>query len=250
MQPAAAAHADASRVESLVSQTVLKEVDEDTLQDCPLTNQQSSVEDLLPLRLARVARADAGADVQRVWATLCSLATLEAMPVSYIWGDGDTYFEKERTIVDAGREWVETHAALHPLLAEALADGQLVKRAQTVTALWHALSAKRIEELRRSDAIRKQMGASQTHRTLTMLVRAFTTKNDTFAVFLSEPLDGLQRWQMCVVWLRWRAVLQPAVLTLARAQVHHHRHARAVSAARQQCVPCLLAHSSRAVPCG
>jgi hypothetical protein len=27
-------------------------------------------------------------------------------------------------------------------------------------------------------------------------MRAFTTKHETFATFLSEPLDGLQRWQM------------------------------------------------------
>jgi hypothetical protein len=33
------------------------------------------------------------------------------------------------------------------------------------------------------------------HRTITSVVAAFITKHSTFATFLSEPLDGLQRWQ-------------------------------------------------------
>ena len=40
-----------------------------------------------------------------------------------------------------------------------------------------------------------QMGLSHLHRTCTELARAVITKHSTFATFLSEPLDGLQRWQ-------------------------------------------------------
>jgi hypothetical protein len=39
------------------------------------------------------------------------------------------------------------------------------------------------------------MGRSHVQRMMTNIVRAFTTKHETFATFLSEPLDGLQRWQ-------------------------------------------------------
>jgi hypothetical protein len=48
-----------------------------------------------------------------------------------------------------------------------------------------------------------QMGLSHLHRTCTELARAVITKHSTFATFLSEPLDGLQRWQSAhtLVWL-------------------------------------------------
>jgi hypothetical protein len=41
----------------------------------------------------------------------------------------------------------------------------------------------------------RQMGLSHLHRTCTELARAVITQHSTFATFLSEPLDGLQRWQ-------------------------------------------------------
>jgi len=149
-------------------------------QDCPLTNYDTSVTDVMPHRLARLEAG--GVDAKRVWTTLCCTSLLEDLPFSFIWGDGDTYPEEERTIVDAGREWIERHAIEHPALAEALADGLLEKRAKTIIHAWHATQERRVEELRRSDGITQQMAASQTHRTITGIVRAFCTQNDTFAV--------------------------------------------------------------------
>lgn len=163
-------------------------------QDCPLTHYESSINDIMPHRLAELEAQ--GVDAKRVWTTLCSISVLEGLPFCYIWGDGDTYDETERTIVDAGREWIEQHAVEHPALADALADGLLEKRAKVITVAWHATQERRVEELRRCEGITDQMAASQSHRTITNIVRAFVTQNDTFACFLSEPLDGLQRWQM------------------------------------------------------
>jgi hypothetical protein len=163
-------------------------------QDCPLTHYESSINDIMPHRLADLEAQ--GVDARRVWTTLCSISVLENLPFCWVWGDGDTYPEEERTIVDAGREWIEQHAIEHPALAEALADGLLVKRAKVITVAWHATQERRVEELRRCDGITDQMAASQSHRTITNVVRAFVTQNDTFACFLSEPLDGMQRWQM------------------------------------------------------
>ena len=149
-------------------------------QDCPLTNYNTSVTDIMPNRLAHLEVH--GVDVNRVWTTMCCISLLEDLPFSFIWGDGDTYPEEERTIVDAGREWIERHAMDHPALAEALADGLLEKRAKAIVGAWHATQERRVEELRRSDGITQQMAASQTHRTITGIVRAFCTQNDTFAV--------------------------------------------------------------------
>jgi len=156
--------------------------------DCPLTFYEPSITDIMPRRLARLEAQ--GVDARRVWTTLCCTLVLEDLPLSFIWGDGDIYPEAERTIVDAGREWIEQHAAEHPALAEALADGLLEKRAKAITVAWHATQERRVEELRRSDGITKQMATSQSHRTLTGIVRAFITQNDTFAVFLSGSVSA------------------------------------------------------------
>jgi hypothetical protein len=101
----------------------------------------------------------------------------------------------ERTIVDGAREWVERHAAAHPALAAALADGAPKRAARKRTAQWRRASEQRIGDLRRSDGVRKYMSRGHVHRTATSIVRAFVSKHSTFATFLSQPLDGLQRWQ-------------------------------------------------------
>ncbi len=101
--------------------------------------------------------------------------------------------------MDAAQEWIERYAAQHPALAEALADGLVQQRARGVTVLWRRTNEMRVMELRRSPAIRNQMSLSHAHRTLTAVLRAFCTKHGTFATFLSEPLDGLQRWQMFMI---------------------------------------------------
>jgi hypothetical protein len=162
------------------------------VQDCPLTCHANSITSIMPLRLAAVAAEDAGVDARRAWATLCCIAALERLPVTSLWGDAEIYPEEERTIVDAGREWLETHADEHPALAAALEDGKLVKRAATVTGVWRKVTKRRVHELRRSKAILQEMNASQAHRTLTGIYRAFVSRHSTFRVFLSEPLDGLK----------------------------------------------------------
>jgi hypothetical protein len=157
----------------------------------------------MPLRLARLG---AEVDPARVWTTMCAVASLERLPMCWAWGDGELFAENEKTIVDAGREWLEVQAALHPTLAAALADGGVQKRAKSVTATWRHVSKRRVHELRRHKAILDQMGESQAHRTLTGIYRAFVSEHSTFRVFLSEPLDGLQRWQSACMHARMRAV--------------------------------------------
>ena len=76
------------------------------------------------------------------------------------------------------------------------AQAHMVLSPRAPRARWAPQVERRVEELRRCDGITDQMAASQSHRTITNVVRAFVTQNDTFACFLSEPLDGMQRWQM------------------------------------------------------
>ncbi len=102
--------------------------------------------------------------------------------------------------MDGAREWVEGYAASRPALAEALQDGAVQRVAAHTTLLWRRACDARIGELRRSDGVRKLMNRSHVHRTVTAVTRAFTMKHGTFAVFLSEPMDGLQRWQSACSW--------------------------------------------------
>jgi hypothetical protein len=68
------------------------------------------------------------------------------------------------------------------------------------------------------------------HRIGTELMRALVTQHSTFATFLSEPLDGLQRWQMFMI-------LITVVCSQARAQRHPRRRPAAASCRRRLLAP-------------
>jgi hypothetical protein len=94
---------------------------------------------------------------------------------------------------------VERYADERPALKEALADDKIRKCAKSFTRLWHRALEERIRELRRSPAIVAQRNLSQTHRASTEILCALVTRHETFAVFLSTPMDGLQRWQLFMI---------------------------------------------------
>ncbi len=109
------------------------------------------------------------------------------------------YEDPERTILDAGEAWIAQHADAHAALKAALADGALMKRARALTYDWQRAAENRVEELRRSEGIRIDMASGHVQRTAVGVLRALVTRHSTFATFLSEPLDGLQRWQMFMI---------------------------------------------------
>ena len=166
--------------------------------DDPLRCSARALLAAMPRRLAALRR-DADVPVDRVWTTLCCIALLERLNVCWLCTDGDAYPREERTMVDAAREWIEAQGALHPALGAALEDGALAVAAARAVTMWHRAWMARVNELRRSSPVREQQTLSQAHRACTEIVRAFCTKHDTCAIFLSEPLCGLQRWQMWTI---------------------------------------------------
>ncbi len=96
-----------------------------------------------------------------------------------------------------------------------------MKTARRTTKHWNRAWEQRITELRKSPALRHQMSRSHVHRTAIGVTRALVAQvrvglwvqhphrtdatrlcaaqNETFRTFLSEPLDGLQRWQMWMI---------------------------------------------------
>ena len=137
-------------------------------------------------------------NLARVWTTLCVMAMLENSNVCWLATDGEEYDAIESTIVDTAREWLEAQVKAHPVLSSALGDGAAAKAASHAVHRWHRAWARRIAEVRRSEAIMSRAGTARAHRTGSELMRALATRHETFRIFLSEPLDGLQRWQMWV----------------------------------------------------
>ena len=189
----------ARRSSMLLAVASLEEEQNDLPNDDPLACSAAAICTAMPRALRSLHAAHPHIDVSRVWCTLCVVAYLQDLPVCWIAGDGDLYPEKERTIVDSGLEWVEAYATQHDALADALADGGISRRASRAVKLWRRACDKRVAELRRSDAMRAQMGLSHRHRVATDVLRAMVVQHETFACFLSEPLDGLQRWQQWII---------------------------------------------------
>jgi hypothetical protein len=195
-----------------------EEKDEDMLSDDPM---RASAEEMLahmPHALRTAGAESPGLDAARVWATACAVAVLETFSSCWLWTDGELYPEVERTIVDAGREWLEAQAEAHPALRALLAEDEvLLGRARRAARAWQRAWKARVRALRRAHGVRDRMGLSHAHRVGVALMRALTQKHSTFSVFLSEPLDGLQRWQLfvllvsvvltqllCNIWVRCR----------------------------------------------
>jgi hypothetical protein len=152
------------------------EAEPEFAKDDPLSCSPLAIVRSIPAALAAVQAADPSIDVTRVWCTMCCISSLQRLNVCWVVGDGDIYDDPERTIVDAGREWVERYAVERPQLAAALADGSMRLAAKRTTRLWRRACAERVAQLRRSEALTSQMGVSHLHRASTELARAIITK--------------------------------------------------------------------------
>jgi hypothetical protein len=144
--------------------------------DDPLWCSAAAVRAAMPRRLAALRHQDASLELERVWTTICCCAWLQTLNVSWLWTDGDLYPEIEKTIVDAGREWVEAYSAERPALAAALDDGGVERAAQRVVLQWHRAWVRRVSELRRAKAVTSNAPLSHLHRACTEITRAFCTK--------------------------------------------------------------------------
>jgi len=175
--------------------TRVEDHEDTSLSDCPLSFSASAFEESLPPLLTRLAGDVPELPLLRIWTTLCCIATLEKLHTCWIAGDGDVYFMPERTIVDAGREWVECTVARAPLLAKACEAGLLRKEANLVVDEWQEAWQFRVSRVRSEAALTKKRMKSYVERVLLSMARAITSKHETFRTILSEPDEGLQRWQ-------------------------------------------------------
>ena len=66
------------------------EPEADAVRDDPLTCSVSAIVASIPVRLAALHVVDPSIDVARVWTTMCCVAHLQRLNMSWVWGDGDT----------------------------------------------------------------------------------------------------------------------------------------------------------------
>lgn len=143
---------------------------------------------------------DGGLRALRVWTTLCCISVLERMRNMWLAGDGNLYAEEaEETIVDVARGWVERTLAPHSELALALESGALRRAASLVTADWSQTWEWRVGCVRREAIMTRKKAKAYMERTLLNVTRALASGHDTLKVFLSEPSDGLQRWESFMI---------------------------------------------------
>ena len=202
----------------------------DESNDDPLWCNPRAIRASMPRRLEALRSGDASDDLQleRVWATLCCCAFLQTINVCWLATDGELYPDEEETMVDVAYGWVDAHAAKHPALAAALEDGLLIQAAKRTMSTWHRAWKRRVGDLRRADAFTEHHGTALAHRASSELSRAVCTKHSTFAVFLSAPLDGMQRWQM---WCMLLTVIVTQLLVniwmFCACPLNRHRAVRA-----------------------
>jgi hypothetical protein len=84
------------------------------------------------------------------------------------------------------------------------------------------------------------MALSHAHRSLVTILRAVLTQHDTFSTFLSEPLEGMQRWQSaccagaaCHPSTRCTEAHDVPRPIFPERRIHRPRHARLLAAACQ-----------------
>ena len=68
--------------------------------DCPVTCSVEAIVASIPRALTKLATdVPSAVKLRRVWTTMCCIAVLERLIVSWVWGDGDLYPPEERCVL-------------------------------------------------------------------------------------------------------------------------------------------------------
>ena len=167
----------------------------------PVRTQKLAVPELEEELLTRVP-------VERMWATLLALHTLEHMDCCWL---VDDEAEPARTIVDAGREWLEAQAAADPRIAALLAGIELHAAVERAAKDWKLIMEHQIDELRGTEVLSRFTALTHLQRASSRVIKSVMTDHSTFATFLDA--DGyIMRWQRFMILLT--AVLSTLVTSI------------------------------------
>ena len=161
---------------------------------------------------------------ERIWATVLSLAVMEAMDVCWL---VDDEAEPERTVVDAAREWLEARAEEDERIKELLESGELQKDAKRAIRDWKRIMEASVSQLRKNDVLNRFTALTHLQRASGRVIKSLMTDHgcvqqraafsssagahvsprSTFATFLDA--DGyIMRWQ------RWMILVTIVMSTL------------------------------------
>lgn len=134
--------------------------------------------------------------VERVWATCLAMACCEGFDVTWL-VDPD----RDLTIVDQSRMWLDRLAADDPRLRAALPAA--VDLARVYVKRWSVAFLDRVNDLRNkeNEVNRFGLNTQQALEATGTVVKSLLNDHDTFAVFTSDCMTGLERYQRWMVLL-------------------------------------------------
>ena len=132
---------------------------------------------------------------ERIWATVLSLSVMQEMDVCWLVDDEE---EPERTVVDAGREWLEARAEEDERIKELLESGELQKAAKRAIRDWKRIMENSVAQLRKNDVLNRFTALTHVQRASGRIIKSMMTDHGTFATFLDA--DGyIMRWQRFMI---------------------------------------------------
>ena len=129
--------------------------------------------------------------VERIWATVLALAVLESMDISWL-------VDEERTIVDAGREYLEAQGRADRRVRRLLRDKTLQKKAQRTIRRWQAVLSYHIGLIRGANIISAFNVLKHFQRASMRVMLAIMTQHSVLATLLDTEAV-LKRWQRFMV---------------------------------------------------
>ena len=129
--------------------------------------------------------------VERIWATVLALAVLESMDISWL-------VDEERTIVDAGREYLDAQGRADHRVRRLLRDKTLQKKAQRTIKRWQAVLSYHIGLLRGANIVSAFNVIKHFQRASMKVMLAIMTQHSALATFLDTEAV-LKRWQRFMV---------------------------------------------------
>jgi hypothetical protein len=123
-------------------------------------------------RSAKPRRLRPRVPVERIWATVLVMSVLEELDSCWL---ADEDAEPERTIVDAGRAFLETQAASNRRLRRLLKSGDLQAAAERARKDWSAIQDYNVGQLRDTEVINKFTALTHMQRASARIVRSMMT---------------------------------------------------------------------------
>jgi len=135
------------------------------------------------------------ADGERLWATALACSALEGMNRSWLLDDERG---KERTILDAGRAYIDSRCKTNAELASYVQSGELITCAERALRRWRDVHDGVVEEARRHEVLDAHWLFTHKQRAISAVLKSCVTDHETFATFLDAEGE-LQRWQAFMI---------------------------------------------------